>query len=106
VITRNAIQCKRCKQIIESKSVHDFRWCKCGAVAVDGGHDYLRRLYDDITSVIELSEDDVMGSIIDNTDNAVIQGKDNSQPYLTGCTVYASRNTLPPPPQRAGVPDV
>ena len=22
---------------------HDFEFCKCGAVAVDGGHDYLRR---------------------------------------------------------------
>ena len=27
----------------ESKTVHDFKFCKCGAVAVDGGHDYLRR---------------------------------------------------------------
>ena len=25
------------------KTVHDFKFCKCGAVAVDEGHDYLRR---------------------------------------------------------------
>ena len=32
-----------CNDIIESTSTHDFKFCKCGAVAVDGGHDYLRR---------------------------------------------------------------
>lgn len=26
-----------------SVSAHDFKFCKCGAVAVDGGHEYLRR---------------------------------------------------------------
>lgn len=39
----NKIKCKKCGEIIESVSVHDFKFCKCGAVAVDGGHDYLRR---------------------------------------------------------------
>ena len=39
----NKIKCKKCGDIIESVSVHDFKFCKCGAVAVDGGHDYLRR---------------------------------------------------------------
>ena len=28
---------------IESTHCHDFKFCKCGAVAVDGGKDYLRR---------------------------------------------------------------
>lgn len=42
-IIANKIKCKKCGEIIESKSVHDFKFCKCGAVAVDGGHDYLRR---------------------------------------------------------------
>ena len=40
----NKIKCNKCGDIIESKSVHDFKFCKCGSVAVDGGHDYLRRL--------------------------------------------------------------
>ena len=30
--------------MIESTYRHDFKYCKCGAVAVDGGKDYLRRL--------------------------------------------------------------
>lgn len=39
----NKIKCKKCGDEIESFSVHDFKFCKCGAVAVDGGHEYLRR---------------------------------------------------------------
>lgn len=42
----NRIKCKKCGTIIESKSVHDYRSCPCGACAVDGGHDYLRRTGD------------------------------------------------------------
>ena len=43
IIIRNMIKCNKCGEIIESKSTHDYVTCKCGAVAVDGGHDYLRR---------------------------------------------------------------
>lgn len=42
-IITNKIRCKKCGDIIESKHRHDFVVCKCGAVAVDGGHDYLKR---------------------------------------------------------------
>lgn len=41
-IVYNAIRCKKCGDVIESKYRHDFRMCSCGAVAVDGGHDYQR----------------------------------------------------------------
>lgn len=44
-IVKNMIKCKRCGEIIESKSVHDFKVCSCGNCAVDGGHDYLKRCY-------------------------------------------------------------
>lgn len=30
--------------VIESETRHDFKWCKCKSVAVDGGHDYLKRV--------------------------------------------------------------
>ena len=43
MIVINKIRCNKCGDIIESTSVHDFKFCKCGAVAVDGGHSYLRR---------------------------------------------------------------
>ena len=42
-IVENKIRCKLCGDIIESKTVHDFQECSCGACFVDGGHDYLRR---------------------------------------------------------------
>lgn len=42
-IIRNAIRCEKCRDIIESKTIHDFKCCSCGACAVDGGHNYLRR---------------------------------------------------------------
>lgn len=41
-LTRNAIRCKKCNEVIESKSVHDFKHCSCGSVFVDGGLDYCR----------------------------------------------------------------
>lgn len=58
-IVRNVIKCKLCGDIIESKSVHDFVTCSCGAVSVDGGHDYLRRCgnRDDYEDLSECEKD-------------------------------------------------
>lgn len=42
-IIRNAIRCKKCGAVIESTYTHDFMFCSCWAVAVDGGKDYLRQ---------------------------------------------------------------
>ena len=39
----NKIKCNKCSDVIESVHRHDFKFCKCGSVAVDGGKDYLRR---------------------------------------------------------------
>ena len=55
-IKLNRIRCKLCGDIITSTHVHDFKFCKCGSVAVDGGHDYLRRCgyredYEDLSIV-------------------------------------------------------
>jgi len=40
----NAIQCKKCKETIQSEHRHDFKTCKCGSVSVDGGSWYCRRV--------------------------------------------------------------
>ena len=52
-IIRNAIRCKNCGEIIESKYTHDFVPCKCfqksnglTGCCVDGGLSYLRRVGD------------------------------------------------------------
>lgn len=42
-LIRNRCKCKKCGDIIESKSVHDFVRCKCGACFTDGGLDYIHR---------------------------------------------------------------
>lgn len=34
---RHAIYCKKCEDTIESKSIHDFKFCSCGMVGIDGG---------------------------------------------------------------------
>lgn len=59
MIIKNVIRCKKCGDIIESKSVHDFKFCKCGAVAVDGGKNYLRRCgnLEDFEELSEVSKD-------------------------------------------------
>jgi len=56
-ILKNKAQCKKCKDIIESMDVHDFRQCKCRAIFVDGGREYLRR-GGELDDIIELSETD------------------------------------------------
>lgn len=42
-IIKNCIRYKHCGDIIESKSVYDFKFCSCGKVAIDGGKNYLKR---------------------------------------------------------------
>ena len=43
-IISNKIKCKKCGDIIESKSTNDYKRCSCGAVAVESGVDYLKRV--------------------------------------------------------------
>ena len=35
--TRHAIKCRKCLDTIESKHQHDFKYCSCRAVGIDGG---------------------------------------------------------------------
>ncbi len=42
-IIRNCIRCKHCGDILESTNIHDFKFCSCGKVAIDGGKNYLKR---------------------------------------------------------------
>lgn len=54
-IIRNAIRCKKCGQIVESRYRHELVYCSCRACAVDGGKDYLRRLFVEKDCYEELS---------------------------------------------------
>ena len=55
-VIRNRIKCRFCGDIIESKSTHDFKWCSCGRVFVDGGHEYARRGFKERDDYEELAE--------------------------------------------------
>ena len=44
MILSNQAKCLICDDTPWSSHRHDFRHCECGAMAVDGGMDYLRRL--------------------------------------------------------------
>jgi hypothetical protein len=40
---RNRVRCRKCGDVIESKTRHDFVPCKCGAIFTDGGNEYCHR---------------------------------------------------------------
>ncbi len=46
----NALQCWDCGDTIFSRALHDFRYCSCQAIFVDGGFDEYRRMGGDIDS--------------------------------------------------------
>lgn len=58
----NKIRCKHCGDIIESTYTHDFKFCSCGKVSVDGGKSYLKRSFftspsDDFEELTEYEEE-------------------------------------------------
>lgn len=60
-IKRNAAKCRKCGDIIQSKHRHDFVACRCKAIFVDGGLEYLRRgaeSWDILEDLSETTEDD------------------------------------------------
>ena len=52
----NRNKCLLCGDIIESTHGNDIQFCSCGACAVDGGKNYLRRVYKRLDDWEELSE--------------------------------------------------
>ena len=55
-IKRNIIQCRLCGDVIESKTVHDLVFCKCGSCYVDGGKEYVRCGARNLNDIIKLTE--------------------------------------------------
>ena len=55
-ITRNAAQCLKCNDIIESRHRHDWVSCKCGEIFVDGGLSYIRAGANSFQNFKNLSE--------------------------------------------------
>lgn len=47
----------KCGDVIQSMHRHDFKWCKCGELAVDGGADYLK-MCGDFENVVVIEDDE------------------------------------------------
>jgi len=52
----NKARCKLCGDVVESKHRHDFVWCKCGEIAVDGGNDYHKGTAKNMENFIRITE--------------------------------------------------
>lgn len=53
--TRHAIQCKKCLETIESKHRHDFKYCSCRAVGIDGGISAGNRILGNLSDIEDRS---------------------------------------------------
>lgn len=51
----NQAKCLKCGDVITSSHRHDFIWCSCKSLAVDGGSAYSKRLFNKIDEWEELS---------------------------------------------------
>ena len=58
MILRNSKKCNHCNDEIESKHRHDFVTCKCGKIAVDGGKDYRKTMFTELSDFTDTSIDD------------------------------------------------
>lgn len=60
----NKARCKKCGDIIESKSKHDLVTCSCGTISVDGGYDCLIRY-------VPNAEDDFFEDLSEYADSTI-----------------------------------
>jgi hypothetical protein len=54
-LVKNQAKCLVCGDTIVSRDRHDFVTCSCGALSVDGGQDYARRLFKESAQWEEMS---------------------------------------------------
>ncbi len=47
----NALQCPKCHEIIVSRFIHDFVYCECKSIFIDGRLDYLKYGFKNIDSI-------------------------------------------------------
>lgn len=73
MIIENSAVCLSCGDKIFSAHRHDYVTCTCGAIAVDGGQEYLRRV-GDLGTAMDLSwslPDDVYRECAENAQEAI-----------------------------------
>lgn len=77
IIISNQVECLLCGDKPFSAHHHDFKSCKCGNVAVDGGADYLKRTgkretWKELSIVIA---EDSLNNILDTAQEMVDTGR-------------------------------
>jgi len=77
MILQNQVRCKKCGDEPYSTHRHDYKPCKCGAVAVDGGMEYLRRV-GDVENMEEMSYT-MNNNIVNDCVAAIKWGKDTKR---------------------------
>lgn len=93
---KQAIKCKRCGSTVFSRARHDFRWCSCNLVAIDGGNNYTRTAGDpenfkSIQLDIEQTKKELYDDWNTNADKyGLIKGKYVSCPQCGGTGEYFS----------------
>jgi ribosome biogenesis SPOUT family RNA methylase Rps3 len=45
-VVLRGLRCPKCKEVVVSLHVHDFRWCGCKSLAIDGGSEYCKIVTD------------------------------------------------------------
>lgn len=77
-IVSNQVTCSICEDTIFSAHRHDYVTCSCGNVSVNGGNDYLQRIWkgDYIEQSIILPRDDFK-TILAGTELATSTGRNN-----------------------------
>ena len=85
MIISNKARCLSCMEVIESKHRHDFVYCKCGKIAVDGGKDYLKR----VGNLNDYEELSVACDSIPEEDEPIISSRDDIWLFLI-CTIRYS----------------
>lgn len=78
-IVSNQVECKNCGDRPYSASVHDFKYCKCGDIAVDGGQDYLRRVgnikgYNDLSISMD---PEALQKVIEEVEKAIVTNRNS-----------------------------
>jgi len=79
VLVQNEAECKKCGDRVFSASRHNYRSCKCGAIAVDGGLDYCRRV-GNLEDMIDRSiciEEDALRAITEAVEWGKETGRNN-----------------------------
>lgn len=77
MIVVNQVRCKKCEDTPFSAHRHDFKYCECGSIAVDGGQDYLRRVGD--PHAMEDMSYSLPGSVVKACEDAVVWAKETKR---------------------------